>query len=93
MINFFKVLANEHRIEILRLLKNPREHFPLEKIEPEVDDFGVCSCLFEDKLGLSQSTTSNYLSSLEKNNLLIKTRIGQWSYYKRNEKIITKLTW
>jgi DNA-binding transcriptional ArsR family regulator len=92
MIDLFKVLANEHRIEILRLLKNPRENFVLEDIEPEVDEFGICAGVIQRKMGLSQSTMSAFLSSLVKAKLLVITRDGQYTYYKRNEKIISDLS-
>lgn len=92
MIELFKVLANEHRIEILRLLKNPREHFALEDIEPEVDEFGVCAGVIQRKMRLSQSTMSAFLTSLVKVKLLVITRHGQYTYYKRNEKIISDLS-
>jgi DNA-binding transcriptional ArsR family regulator len=42
----------------------------------------------QEKAGLSQSTTSQYLAVLENAGLVIPTRLGKWTYYKRNEKAI-----
>jgi DNA-binding transcriptional ArsR family regulator len=92
MIKLFKVLANEHRLKILQILKNPRDNFDLADIEPEVDTFGVCAGVIQRKMNLSQSTTSIFLTSLVKGNLLIVTRDGQWTYYKRNEEVIKSLS-
>ena len=92
MINLFKVLANENRLEILQVLKNPREHFKLLDIEPEVDTLGVCAGVLQRKMKLSQSTMSSFLNSLVKAELLIVTRNGQYTYYKRNEKTLKNLS-
>lgn len=92
MVDLFKVLANEYRLEILQVLKNPREHFLLSDIEPEVDTIGVCAGVLQRKLKLSQSTMSIFLTALVKADLLIVTREGQYTYYKRNEKTITNLS-
>jgi DNA-binding transcriptional ArsR family regulator len=92
MFNLFKVLANEYRLEILQVLKNPRVHFTLSDIEPEVDNLGVCAGVLQRKMKLSQSTMSTFLTSLVKAELLIVTRDGQYTYYKRNEKAIKNLS-
>jgi DNA-binding transcriptional ArsR family regulator len=92
MINLFKVLANEYRLEILQVLKNPRENFTLSDIEPELDTLGVCAGVLQRKMKLSQSTMSTFLTSLVRAELLIVTRDGQYTYYKRNEKAIKKLS-
>lgn len=79
-----KVLSNKARVEILDWLKNPEKNFPPQVNVPNFDD-GVCVCHIQDKLGLSQSTTSHYLTMMEKAGLLTGKRIGKWTYYKRNE--------
>ncbi|WP_316839767.1 helix-turn-helix domain-containing protein [Pedobacter gandavensis] len=91
MIELFKILSNDHRIQILSWLKNPHEHFALEDIEPEVKDYGVCMSVIQKKAGLSQSTTSSYLTSMVNCGLLKSVREGQWTYYKRNEEKIQDL--
>lgn len=91
MIELFKMLSNEHRILILSWLKDPHAHFAIEDIEPEVKDYGVCMSVIQKKAGISQSTTSSYLSSMVSAGLLKSVREGQWTYYKRNEEKIQEL--
>jgi len=91
MIDLFKALSNEHRVQILSWLKRPHDFFPLEDIEPEVHEFGVCMSVIQKKAGLSQSTTSAYLTSMVAIGLLKSIRHGQWTYYKRNEEKIAEL--
>ena len=83
-LKIFKALANEHRLQILEWLKEPEAHFPPHQ---EVEGFadGVCVAFIQRKTGLSQSTTSQYLAILEEAGLVIPTRIGKWTYYRRNE--------
>lgn len=87
IIEINKALSNKTRLEILKWLKNPEEHFPPHK-ELGHFDFGVCVVYIQEKAGLSQSTISHYLSIMQKVGLLISTRIGKWTYYQRNESVI-----
>jgi DNA-binding transcriptional ArsR family regulator len=82
-------LSNPTRLEIMRWLKNPKLHFTPHV---KVDGFGMGVCVgkIHDKTGLSQSTTSHYLSILQNAELLIATRIGKWTYYKPNENTINE---
>ncbi|MGM0240818.1 ArsR/SmtB family transcription factor [Enterococcus sp. AZ103] len=89
-IEIFKALANEHRLQILYWLKDPTAYF-VHETDVDMVEVGVCVGEIQKKLGLTQSTTSHYLSILEKANLLIATRIGKWTYYRRNEQTILKL--
>ncbi|MBL6447963.1 helix-turn-helix transcriptional regulator [Fulvivirga sp. 29W222] len=89
IVEMSKVLSNKARVDVLAWLKNPEKNFPPQVNVPNFDD-GVCVCHIQNKLGLSQSTTSHYLSMMEKAGLLIGTRIGKWTYYKRNEEQIEK---
>ena len=84
-----KALSNKTRIDILEWLKNPEEEFPPHK-ELGHFDFGVCGQFIFEKSGLSQSTISNYLAQLQKAELIIPTRIGKWTYFKRNEPAIAE---
>ena len=59
--------------------------------EIDVEIVGVCVGEIQKKLGLTQSTTSHYLAILQKANLLTATRIGKWTYYRRNEETISQL--
>ena len=87
IVEISKVLSNKTRVEILKWLKKPEENFPPHQDIDHFDD-GVCVGYIQDKAGLSQSTISTYLKSMQNANLLIPTRHGKWTYYKRNEKMI-----
>lgn len=47
--------------------------------------------LHQEGVGLSQSTVSDYLATLQRAGLVEVRRIGQWTYYKRNEATIRAL--
>ena len=82
-----KVLSNETRLRILAWLKAPEANFPPHQELGHFED-GVCVQYIQEKAGLSQSTTSHYLSLMEKAGLIIATRHGKWTYYKRDEALI-----
>jgi DNA-binding transcriptional ArsR family regulator len=91
IVAIHKVLSNETRLQILQWLKDPEENFPPHK---SIDhfDFGVCSQNIQVKADLSQSAISHYLGMMERAGLLISTRHGKWTYFKRNEEIIAEFT-
>ena len=81
-----KALDNPTRLAILGWLKEPRKNFPEQEVDPE--QFGVCVSIIQERTGLSQSTVSLYLASLQRAELVTSQRIGPWTYYKRHEKNI-----
>ncbi len=87
IIEINKVLSNKVRIDILDWLKDMESNFPPQINVPNFNN-GVCVCHIQDKTGLSQSTISHYLTMMHKVDIVIATRIGKWTYYKRNEKVI-----
>jgi len=87
IIEINKALSNETRLNILQWLKEPAAHFPPHQDLGHFDD-GVCVQYIGEKSGLSQSTISHYLSMMQKAGLIIPTRHGKWTYYKRDEKRI-----
>ena len=89
VIEINKVLSNETRMNILFWLKEPEKHFPPHQELKHFKD-GVCVQYIGEKSGLSQSTISQYLSMMQKAGLIILTRHGKWTYYKRDEKLIKK---
>ncbi|TKC09972.1 helix-turn-helix transcriptional regulator [Pedobacter polaris] len=84
-IEIFKALSNKTRLQILTWLKEPEKHFPDHKISCDHNNLGVCVGHIQQKAGLTQSTISEYLSLLQRAGLVTATRMGQWTYYKRNE--------
>ena len=87
IVEISKILSNQTRVDILKWLKNPEENFPPHQDIDHFDD-GVCVGFIQDKTGLSQSTISTYLNSMQNADLVIPTRHGKWTYYKRNEEVI-----
>ncbi|MCX2573387.1 ArsR/SmtB family transcription factor [Pedobacter sandarakinus] len=82
-VEVFKALSNKSRLQILDWLKDPATNFP-DQLNPDFENVGVCVGQIQIKAGLSQSTISEYLSILQRANLVCATRVGQWTYYKRN---------
>ena len=80
-----KALANPVRRQILAWLKTPGKYFAEQEHPLE---FGVCAGLIDARTGLSQSTVSAHLAALQRAELVTSRRIGQWIFFKRNEKTI-----
>lgn len=89
-IDIFKALSNEARLQILEWLKDPEAYFsPQEGID--LVDVGICVSQITQKLNMNQSTASQYLSMLQRAGLIHATRLGKWTYYKRNEEAINQI--
>lgn len=86
-----KCLSNQTRVQIMEWLKEPDKNFPPHETLKHFND-GVCVTYIQEKTKLSQSTISTYLSNMEKCGILIMTRHGKWSYFRRNEDIIKQYT-
>ena len=82
-----KALGHPVRLDILSWLKQPEKHFSAQHMPLEM---GVCAGQFE-RCGLSQSTVSAHLSVLTKAGLITPHRVGQWTFYKRDEEAIAAL--
>jgi DNA-binding transcriptional ArsR family regulator len=80
-----KALANPVRRDILQWLKDPHEHFAQQE---HPLDIGVCAGLIDARTGLSQSTVSSHLATLQRAGLVTSRRVGQWIFFKRNEETI-----
>ena len=85
----FKALANPMRVQILDWLKEPTSFPP--QLEPAAD-VGVCLKHIQARAGVSQSTASQYLASLQDAGLVTSRRIGPWTYFARDEARIGALT-
>ncbi|GAA0909615.1 helix-turn-helix domain-containing protein [Luteibacter anthropi] len=90
LLEIFKALSNRTRLDILKGLKDPAKNFPPQD-EGDVHTVGVCVSSIQEGVGLSQSTVSDYLATLQRAGLVEVRRIGQWTYYKRNEATISAL--
>ena len=80
-----KALANPVRRQILQWLKTPEAYFT-EQDYPL--DLGVCCGLIDRRSGLSQSTVSAHLATLQRAELITAKRVGQWVFFRRNEATI-----
>jgi DNA-binding transcriptional ArsR family regulator len=89
-VEIFKALSNKTRLQILGWLKDPERNFP----DQTANGFnhGVCVGQIQNKAGLTQSTVSEYLSTLQRAGLVKSTRVGQWTYYQRNEEAFASLS-
>jgi DNA-binding transcriptional ArsR family regulator len=87
MAPVLRALANERRLQILEWLRDPVAHFPPQRDGDLVDD-GVCVIFIADKLGVAQPTATTHLQALARAGLVTSKRIGQWTFYKRDEKAI-----
>ena len=86
----FKALANAKRRQILTWLKNPLAHFP-PQVDGDLVRDGVCVLRIAEKLGVKQPTATQHLKMLADVGLVIPTRIGKWTFFRRNEAVIEKL--
>lgn len=86
----FRALAHDKRLQILSWLKDPRAHFP-KQVDGDLVRDGVCVIRIAEKLGVKQPTATQHLQILADAGLVIATRIGKWTFYRRNEELIAGL--
>ena len=84
-----KALNNETRLKLLEWLKDPDANFPTHESGLSFEN-GVCVAYIQEKAGISQSTTSQYMALLHQAGFVVPTRIGKWTYYKRDEEKIAQ---
>jgi DNA-binding transcriptional ArsR family regulator len=87
----FRALASPRRLQILDWLRDPVSHFPPQRDGDLVDD-GVCVLFIADKLGVAQPTATAHLQALARAGLVTSKRVGQWTFYKRDEVAIDAFT-
>lgn len=80
-----KALAHPLRREILQWLKEPHRYFSEQHHSLEN---GVCAGQIDQRAGLSQSTVSAHLATLQRAGLITNRKVGQWHFFKRNEPAI-----
>lgn len=84
-----RALSNPHRLAILQWLREPVLNFEEQKIDAA--HFGVCVSSIRKRCGVSQSTASQFMATLADAGLVRTTRIGQWTYFARNEDAVEQL--
>ncbi|MBN1006030.1 ArsR/SmtB family transcription factor [Amphritea pacifica] len=80
-----KALSHPVRRDILHWLKQP-ELFFADQQHPL--SFGVCAGMIDQKAGLSQSTISAHLATLQRAGFISSKKVGQWNFFTRNEAVI-----
>jgi DNA-binding transcriptional ArsR family regulator len=89
LLTVLQALANDRRLQVLEWLRDPRSHFPPQRDGDLVDD-GVCVVFIADKLGVAQPTATAHLQALKRAGLVTSKRVGQWTFYKRDEDAISR---
>lgn len=83
-------LASPKRLQVLEWLRDPCAHFPPQRDGDLVDD-GVCVVFIANKLGVAQPTATTHMQALARAGLVTSKRIGQWTFYKRDEAALAAL--
>ena len=73
--NYFKILSDETRIKIIKMLKNG----------------SMCACNILENLNITQPTLSYHMKMLSDNNLVHSSKRGVWVDYSLNPKEFEKL--
>jgi ArsR family transcriptional regulator len=83
-------LASQKRLQVLQWLKDPTAHFPPQR-DGDLAEDGVCVDFIARKLGVAQPTATTHLQALARAGLVTAKRIGQWTFYQRNEAALADL--
>lgn len=83
-----QALASDRRLQVLEWLRDPRANFPPQRDGDLVED-GVCVVFIAEKLGVAQPTATAHLQALRRAGLVTSKRVGQWTFYKRDEAAIS----
>lgn len=89
LLEVCKALANPTRLQIMGWLRDPAAHFRPQ--DDPIEQVGVCVKQIQEKAGISQSTASQFMAVLQRAGLVESRRIGQWTYYRRNDERIAEL--
>ena len=83
--DIIKAISHPLRREILQWLKEPGQYFSEQHHSLEN---GVCAGQIDQRAGLSQSTVSAHLATLQRAGLITNRKVGQWHFFKRSEPAI-----
>lgn len=84
-----KALANETRIEVLRVLDQPLKYFSKQESADPVGT-GVCVQLIAEHFGVSQPTMSRHIELLKRADFIVAKRQKKWTYCSRNEQALAE---
>lgn len=76
-----KALSNENRLQILKWILAPTEHFPPQRDGDLIND-GVCVGYITQKIGLSQPTVTSHMKVLSEVGLVTSKQIKNWVFYR-----------
>ncbi|WP_259650601.1 helix-turn-helix transcriptional regulator [Roseobacter sp. OBYS 0001] len=82
-----KAMASEVRMQVLRLLAEPKEHFG-HQWSADAVEFGVCMTMIAAELGVAQPTASRHLDILKQAGFITVRKHQKWSYCKRDDEVI-----
>lgn len=85
-----KALANDKRLLVLALLKDPVGNFP-PQVDGDLIEDGVCANWLTEKMGVAQPTAARHLRILADAGLIIPTRKKGWVFYRRDEDKIARI--
>lgn len=83
-------LASPKRLQVLEWLRDPRAHFP-PQVDGDLVRDGVCVLFIANKLGVAQPTATAHMQALARAGLVTSKRIGQWTFYQRDEAALAAL--
>ncbi len=86
-LNVLKALGNEKRLQILKWILSPTEHFPPQRDGDLVED-GVCVGYITQKIGLTQPTVTSHMKVLADAKLVTSKQIKNWVFYKPDRDVI-----
>lgn len=89
-LELFKALSNPTRLRILGWLREPERHFAPQ--DAPMAEVGVCVKQIQEKAGISQSTASQFMATLQRAGLVTSRRVGQWTYYRRDPERAAELS-
>ena len=94
ILTMLKALSNGPRLEIMNWLADPETAFADLDVHTGggIPGWGgACVGTVQEKSGLSQSTVSGYLQSMQKAGLLESRRSEKWTYYRVNAAAVDAL--
>jgi DNA-binding transcriptional ArsR family regulator len=89
-LDVLKALGNENRLQILKWVLSPTEHFPVQRDGDLIED-GVCVGFITQKIGLSQPTVTSHMKVLAEARLVTSKQIKNWVFYKPDRDQIARV--